>query len=152
VCRGALLAARPRVETTRHHKLAPGLHVSPDGGHIAATERELTHYDSAGAIVRTEPNSVQSVQLVGAPLTLRSVAKAYLEADFEGDPGHRLKMPTKNGDDAIFETYLQHAMRPATTAARSSGISRSKVLKARASAKRSDGLMPPSIWRSKRGG
>jgi len=103
------LAARPRVETTWHHKLAPGLHVGPDGGHIAATERELTYYDSVGAIVRTEPNSVQSVQLVGAPLTLRSVAKAYLEADFEGDPGHRPKVPTKNGDDAIFETYLQHA-------------------------------------------
>ena len=107
--KGALLAARPRVETTWHHKLAPGLHVGPDGGHIAATERELTYYDSVGAIVRTEPNSVQSVQLVGAPLTLRSVAKAYLEADFEGDPGHRPKVPTKNGDDAIFETYLQHA-------------------------------------------
>jgi hypothetical protein len=47
--KGALLAARPRVETTWHHKLAPGLHVSPDGGHIAASERELTYYDSAGA-------------------------------------------------------------------------------------------------------
>jgi hypothetical protein len=85
------------------------LHVSPDGGHIAATDHELTHYDSAGAIVRTEPNSVQSVQLVGGPLTLRSVAEAFLEADFEGDSGHRPKVPTKNGDDAIFETYLQHA-------------------------------------------
>jgi integrase len=107
--KGALLASRPRVETTWHHKLAPGLHVSPDGGHIAATERELTYYDSTGTIVRTEPNRVQSVQLVGGPLTLRSVAEAYLEADFEGDPGHRPKVPTKNGDDAIFETYLQHA-------------------------------------------
>jgi len=28
--KAALLAARPRVETTWHHKLAPGLHVSPD--------------------------------------------------------------------------------------------------------------------------
>src|SRR5271170_5430543 len=53
--KAALLAARPRVETTSHHKLAPGLHVSPGGGHIAATDRELTRYDSAGAIVRTEP-------------------------------------------------------------------------------------------------
>ena len=107
--KAALLAGRPRVETTWHHTLAPGLHVSPDGGHIAATERELTYYDSTGAIVRTEPNRVQSFQLVGGPLTLRSVAEAFLEADFEGDPGHRPKVPTKNGDDAIFETYLQHA-------------------------------------------
>ena len=107
--KAALLAARPRVETTWHHTLAPGLHVSPDGGHIAATERELNYYDSTGAIVRTEPNRVQSFQLVGGPLTLRSVAEAFLEADFEGDPGHRPKVPTKNGDDAIFETYLQHA-------------------------------------------
>jgi integrase len=104
--KAALLAARPRVETTWQHKLAPGLHVSPDGGHIAATERELTHYDSAGAIVRTEPNSVQSVQLVGSPLTLRSVAEAFVKADF-GDGRRRL--PVKDADDGLFETYLKHA-------------------------------------------
>jgi integrase len=104
--KAALLAARPRVETTWHHKLAPGLHVSPDGGHIAATERELTHYDSAGAIVRTEPNSVQSVQLVGSPLTLRSVAEAFVKADFGGG---RRRLPVKDADDGLFETYLKHA-------------------------------------------
>ena len=39
--KAALLAARPRLLETWRFKLEPGLHVSPDGGHIAATEREL---------------------------------------------------------------------------------------------------------------
>src|ERR1700735_400549 len=40
-----LLANRPRVETVWTTLLEPGLHVNPDGGHVAATERELTYYN-----------------------------------------------------------------------------------------------------------
>jgi integrase len=108
--KAALLAARPRLLETWRFKLEPGLHVSPDGGHIAATERELTHYDSAGGLVRTEPNGVPAFQLVGAAsLTLRSLAEAFIKADFGDGSGERPTVPTKNGDDAILETYLKHA-------------------------------------------
>jgi hypothetical protein len=88
--KAALLAARPRLLETWRFKLEPGLHVSPDGGHIAATERELTHYDSAGGLVRTEPNGVPAFQLVGAAsLTLRSLAEAFIKADFGDGSGER---------------------------------------------------------------
>jgi len=108
--KAALLAARPRLLETWRFKLEPGLHVSPDGGHIAATERELTHYDSAGGLVRTEPNGAPAFQLVGAAsLTLRSLAEAFIKADFGDGSGERPTVPTKNGDDAILETYLKHA-------------------------------------------
>jgi hypothetical protein len=42
------------------------------------------------------------------PLTVRSLAEAFIKADF-GDGSGRPTVATKNGDDAIFETYLQHA-------------------------------------------
>jgi integrase len=108
--KAALLAARPRIETTWRNKYEPGReHVGPDGVRIVATDRELIYLNHNGAIVRTAPNGGTAYQLVGGPLTLRSIARAYIEADIEGDIGHRPKVATKNGDDAIFETYLQHA-------------------------------------------
>ncbi len=75
--KAALLAARPRLLETWRFKLEPGLHASLDGGHIAATERELTHYDSAGGLVRTEPNGAPAFQLVsGSVCWLSSLESA----------------------------------------------------------------------------
>jgi integrase len=104
-----LLAARPRLETSWQHQYEPGReHVGPDGGRIIATNRELIYLNHNGAIVRTTPNGSPAHQLVGGPLTVRSLAEAFIKADF-GDGSGRPTVATKNGDDAIFETYLQHA-------------------------------------------
>jgi len=104
-----LLDARPRIEMSWRHQYEPGRkHVAPDGGEIIATDKELLYIGHNGAIIRTEPNGSTGFQLVGGPLTLRSVAEAFLEADFGDGPGDRPKVPTKNGDDAIIETYLEH--------------------------------------------
>ncbi len=104
-----LLAARPRLETSWQHQYEPGReHVGPDGGRIIATNRELIYLNHDGAIVRTTPNGSAAHQLVGGPLTVRSLAEAFIKADF-GDGSGRPTVAAKNGDDAIFETYLQHA-------------------------------------------
>jgi integrase len=104
-----LLAARPRIETTWQSRLEPGLHVGPDGGHIAATERELTYYNHNGGFLRSEPNGGPAQQIVGGPLTVSALAGAVIEADFGAGRGERPKVPAKNGDDAILETYIKHA-------------------------------------------
>jgi hypothetical protein len=106
-----LLAARLRIEETWQHKLEPGRkHLAPDGGEIIATEKELLYIGLNGAITRTEPNGSFTYGLVGGPLTLRSLARAFLEADGEafGPPVPHKNAPTKNGDDALFQTYLDH--------------------------------------------
>ncbi len=105
-----LLAARPRVERIWQNRLEPGLHIGPDGGHVAATERELTYYNHNGAFLRTEANGGLAFQIVSgrAPLTVRSLANAFIEADFGTGRGERPKVLTKNGDDQIIETYLEH--------------------------------------------
>jgi integrase len=108
--KAALLAARPRLETAWRHQYEPGReHVGPDGKRIIATDRELIHLDREGRITERSLNGATAYQLVGDRLTLRSIVRAYIEADIDGDIGRRPKVPTKNGDDAIFETYLQHA-------------------------------------------
>lgn len=107
--RAALLAARPRVEKTWARRLTPGLHDGPDGGRIFATDRELHYLDASGVPVRTEPNGGPAFQIVGsAPLTVRSLAEAFIEADFGDGRGERRTPPTKNSDDALFQTYLDH--------------------------------------------
>ncbi len=104
-----LLDARPRIETGWRHQYEPGRkHVAPDGSEIIATDKELLYIGHNGAIIRTEPNGGTAFQLVGGPLTLRSVTEAFIEADFGDGRGERPKVPAKNGDDAIIETYLEH--------------------------------------------
>jgi integrase len=106
----ALLALRPRIETTWRPKMEPGLHVGPDDGRIAATERELTYYNNNGAFLRTEPNGALAFQLVSrSPLTVHSLAEAFIEADFGTGRGERRGAAAKSADDAILETYLKHA-------------------------------------------
>jgi integrase len=107
--KAALLAARPHIMNTWRHKLEPGRkHVAPDGGEILATDKELFYVGQNGAIIRTEPNGGPSYQLVGGPLTARSVIDAYLQADFGDGPGERRAVPKKNGDDELLEIYLKH--------------------------------------------
>jgi hypothetical protein len=106
----AVLAAKLHVETGWRREYEPGLHDGPNGERIAATERELSFYDATGKLLRAEPNDGPSFQLVGGPLTTRSLAEAFLNADFgDDDPApRRKKAPAKGSDDALLETYLTH--------------------------------------------
>ena len=102
--KAAMLALRPRLETTWQHKLEPGReHTAPDGGRILATDRELFHIGHNGAITRTEPNGEPAFQVVGGSLTVRSLAEAFT--------GERPAAPKKGGDDAIIAAYLDHGGR-----------------------------------------
>ena len=65
-------------------------------------------FDPSRSSTRTEPNG-SPAYIVGDPLTVRSLAEAFIVADFGAGPGERRAVPTKNGDDAIFETYIKHA-------------------------------------------
>jgi integrase len=109
--KAALLAARPHLETLWQHKLEPGReHVGPDGGKILATDKELFYIGPDGAIVRTEPNGGLAVHLAGleSRLGLPPIAAGNL---FEFDMSReRPKVPTRNGngDDALFQNYLDH--------------------------------------------
>ena len=103
----ALLAAKLHVETAWRCAYEPGLHDGPNGERIAATDRELSFYNATGKLLRIEPNALQ---LVGGPLTARSLMEAFLNADFgDDDPSpRRKKPPAKGGDDVLLETYLTH--------------------------------------------
>jgi integrase len=107
--KAALLAARPRLEPTWWHQLSPGLHEAPalvaigytlpEGGRIFATDRELHYLDASGATTRTARNGMAAYRLVGrGPEAMRLLTNP-----------DRPAVPTKNGDDSIFETYLKHA-------------------------------------------
>jgi integrase len=108
--KAALLAARPVIESTWQHKLEPGReHVAPEGGKIVATNKELIHIGHNGAILTIEPNGGPAFQLVSRDkLAVPALAQAFIEADFGAGRGERPKVPIKNGDDAIVETYLEH--------------------------------------------
>ena len=101
--KGALLAARPHLVWDR--KLEPGEHPGPDGGKIVANERELIYLNHNGAYLRTEPNAAQMVVPPYPQSSARAVVKFVRSLDREPRP----TVAVKNGDDAIFETYLQHA-------------------------------------------
>ena len=66
--KAALLAARPRLEPAWVPRYPPGLHVGPDGGRIFATERELHHLDTQGAVALREPNGGDGHRFVNLPL------------------------------------------------------------------------------------
>ena len=98
-----LLEARPRLETTWQHEYEPGReHIGPGDERIIAADRELIHLDSEGRITRRSPNGGTAYQLVGRQkLTVRSLAEAFT--------GVRPRRQERTADDAIIETYLEHA-------------------------------------------
>ena len=124
--KSALLAARPHLETKWSPSLAPGLYVVADaikrvmvedddadhiadlkavlewvkGGHqVFATLRELHYLDDQGQTTRIAPNGGPAIFYAG-PLRKGGLSEA-LES--------RPTVAKKNGDDAVLETYLQHA-------------------------------------------
>ena len=64
-------------------------------------DRELLYLDAEGRITGKVPNGAPAFQLVGGPLTVRSLAEAFT--------GRLPAPPVKDADDAIIETYLKHA-------------------------------------------
>ena len=121
--KAALLTARPRLDPAWVSQFPPGLHVGPDGGRPFATERELHHLDANGAVIRSEANGQLGYRTVNLPLgavvhfgnpTLPMSEMRRMGPVFDLSKMMRPKVPTKNGDDVIFETYLQHA-KPAIT-------------------------------------
>ena len=116
-----LLAARPRLEPTWHHQYEPGReHVSPDGGRIIATDRELIYLDAKGLITSRVPNGGPAFLAVGMGKRLGMTVPFLVEiAEKPLGPTapvllsvSEAKRPTiavKTPDDTIFETYLKHA-------------------------------------------
>jgi hypothetical protein len=105
-----LLEARPRFETVWKHDYEPGReHIGPDGERIIAADRELIHLDSEGRITRQSPNGGTAYQLVGGKLTLRSVVEAITGDQSPFNDGVRPRRQERTADDAIIETYLEHA-------------------------------------------
>lgn len=98
-----LLEARLRLEFTWQHEYEPGReHVGPDGGRIIATDRELIYLDANGVITAKAVNGSDAFQLVGRQkLTVHSLAEAFT--------GVRPRRQERTADDAIIETYLEHA-------------------------------------------
>ena len=100
-----LLEARPRIVLAWRHEYKPGReHVGPDGGRIFATDRELYHLDAQGVTIRTTPNGEPEHRIINLE---RRLGIPY--APIEITEAAQLKLAVKNGDDALFETYLQHA-------------------------------------------
>jgi integrase len=99
-----LLAARPRIELAWRREHEPGLHASPNGGHIFATDRELHFLDPQGVTIRTTPNGEPEHRIVNLERRL-GIPYAPIEVTDKARPS----LAVKNGDDALFETYLKHA-------------------------------------------
>ena len=99
-----LLAARPRIVLAWRQEYKPGLRVGPDGGHIFATERELHFLDSEGATIRTTPNGEPEHRIINLERRL-GIPYAPIQVTDKWRPS----LAVKNGDDALFETYLKHA-------------------------------------------
>ena len=100
-----LLEARPRIVLGWRHEYKPGReHVGPDGGRIFATDRELYHLDAQGVTIHTTPNGEPEHRIINLERRL-GIPYAPIEITEAAQP----KLAVKNGDDALFETYLQHA-------------------------------------------
>jgi integrase len=100
---------RLRLAATWQRRYEPRLtpYAGPNGEQIVAGAHELSIYDSAGTLLRTEPNGHAARQLVGGPINLQSLAHAYLDA--EGDDIGRNTAPrlvAKSDDDSILDDYL----------------------------------------------
>ena len=104
-----LLAARPRIEPIWRHQYEPGReHATPDGGRIIATDNELIHLDAKGVITGRSVNGGPGHAIFGLERRL-GLPVPVGEPMIEITDAKRPILPTKNGDDAILETYLKHA-------------------------------------------
>jgi integrase len=101
-----LLAKRPRIETVWQHKLEPGReHAGSEGGKIVATDRELIHIGPNRTVTLIEPNGGFGTRIAGLERRLGVPSSGNMIGLAEGS---RPVVPTKNSDDAIFQTYLDH--------------------------------------------
>jgi integrase len=103
--KAALLAAKPRVEITREPEYEPGLHTGLDGERIYATATELHYLDETP--IRIESNGVMVRRLIARGALSAHTEFAMLDAAY-GEAPPRPKAPTKNDDDGILDTYLDH--------------------------------------------
>ena len=102
-----LLAARSRLEQSWVHEYEPDReHTALDGHRVLATDRELFHLDGEGKITHRSPNGAISWQIAGLDRRLGLTVPVHIEVD---ETKVRPKLATKNGDDAIFKTYLEHS-------------------------------------------
>src|SRR5579864_7060059 len=101
------LAARaPRAETVWTPRFAPRLapYAGTNGEQILAGPRELTIYDAAGTLLRTEPNGGPVVHIVTADN--RAIPAAVEFALFDGAASRGAV--SKSNDDAILDANLEH--------------------------------------------
>ena len=104
-----LLAARPRIEPVWRHQYEPGReHATPDGGRIIATDHELIHLDAKGVITGRSVNGGPGHAIFGLERRL-GLPMPVGEPMIQFTDAKRPILATKNGDDAILETYLKHA-------------------------------------------
>ena len=99
--KAALLAARPRVVPTFVREYEPGLHTGLNGERIYATDREIHYLDENP--VRIESNGGLSRRIVGGSQSAKSEFEMF-DAAYDERP----KVATKNGDDELLDTYLDH--------------------------------------------
>jgi integrase len=103
-----LLAARPRIEPTWLHESEPDrLYVGKNGSRVMATQRELLYLDANGNVIRRRPNGGPGHQIVGLERRLGIPFPVPIAID--PDAPERPKLAIKNGDDVIFDTYLEQA-------------------------------------------
>lgn len=92
------------------HEYAPGLHTLPNGGHVMATETDLTFSDGT-----RRPNGGPAIYLTGAPLSAAREFQAFDDA-YDGKIGEgpvedqrpKFVAAKSSADDALLETYIKH--------------------------------------------
>jgi integrase len=111
--KAALLAAKPRLETTWRYEYEPGgLRDGPNGERVAATETELKFYGPDGKLLRTSQNGGPAFQIVNLQhrLGIPFVDDRLVQIEVTDETRARaVRNRNATGDDAILETYLKHA-------------------------------------------
>jgi integrase len=106
--KAALLAAKPRIETTWRYAYEPGgLHNGPNGERIAATETDLKYYGPDGKLLRTTPNGAPAFLIINLE---RRFGIPYVdERMIQFGEEERARAKSKSDDDEVLEKYLKHA-------------------------------------------
>jgi integrase len=114
-----VLAERPRLARSWCTAYEPGrMYPSPEGGTILAEGRTLIHLDTTGKIIGRSDNGRMVLQIAAGETVLANDITdikhttdqpegAVIERWANQRP--RPAAPTKDGDDALLETYLRHA-------------------------------------------